>query len=75
MPAPKPLDQQHIHDYRPRFTDDVHHQILSLVAELTRLNGGEPIPKNVVLRALAERQLSRLRPSDMNEVLTSIHCA
>ncbi|RNF52970.1 hypothetical protein EBI00_02395 [Marinomonas hwangdonensis] len=74
MPAPKPLDQQHIHDYRPRFTEEVHGQILQLTAELTRLNGNEPVPKNVVLRALAERQISRLRPSDLNEILTAIHC-
>ena len=73
MPAAKPLDQQHVHDYRPRFTDEVHGQILQLTAELTRLRGGDPVPKNVVLRALAERQIKRLRPSDLDEILTSIY--
>ena len=73
MPAAKPLDQQHIHDYRPRFTDDEHERILLLTAELTRLNGNEPVPKNVVIRALGELQISRLSPSDLNEILTSIH--
>ena len=67
MPAPKPEELHHRRDYRPRFTDDVHERILQLTAELTRMNDYEPIPRNVIVRTLVERQLAQM--GDVNEIL------
>ncbi|RDL44337.1 hypothetical protein DN730_07995 [Marinomonas piezotolerans] len=75
MPAPKPLNLHHLYDWRPRFDEETHQLLLQLTAEMTRLNGGDPVPKNVVLRAIAEYQLERLGPADKQKILTAIHCS
>lgn len=72
MPAKKPLSEQHLRDYRPRFTEEDHDEILRLTAEFTELDGGNPVARNRLVREIFLYQMKRLRHEDKIKILTAI---